>query len=274
MPITGILTSLTVPARMPNAAWAWEFLRRNRNYREDFTQAYPSLPKAVELATGSRLIIGKRRYQTARNWGLLLFADPDFTALETDVFWKPTIYPATVHVHLSDPEAELQIRRCRLNKISDTVILSSLNCRRILFESINGSRHVVINACRYWVQLYCDTPHPIDDKAIIKFRIDGATHADKRINTVRQLLEIHRSTGRKLSQIGYRRNAGTLIDALIALDVKRMGGTYRDIACAFVGEERTADEWGQGSCSLKEKARRALVRGREYRDGKYLSLLK
>lgn len=258
---------------MSNAAWAWEFLRRNMDYRLDFTKEHWNRPHMENLSTGTRLVIGKRRYQRARKWGLLFFADPDFTALQTEVFWKPSVFPATVRVKLGDPEIETLMERANFCSVSDSVILSQLCCRRILFDSINHSRHIVLNARRYWFQLYCDSPHPLDDEAVIHFRIDGVKHSKQRMKTARQLLELHRSSGGKLSQIGTRKNAQKLQEALIALDVNKADGSYRDIARHLVGDKQTDLEWDSGNCRLKDRARRALAMGKKYRNGDYLTLL-
>ncbi|MCF6221819.1 MAG: DUF2285 domain-containing protein [Robiginitomaculum sp.] len=258
---------------MSNAAWAWEFLRRNTDYRLDFTREYWDGPDIEHLDTGTRLIIGKRRYQRAREWGLLFFADPDRSALETEVFWKPSAFPATLRVKLGDPQMENVHGQRNFDHVADSVILSELSCRRILFDSINQSRHIVLNAPRYWYQLYCDTPHPFDDEAVIRFRIDGAKHSEQRMKTARQLLELHRSAGGKLSQIGTRKNAQKLQEAIIALDVNKADGSYRDIARYLVGNKQTDLEWDSGNCRLKDRARRALAMGKTYRNGDYLTLL-
>ncbi len=258
---------------MSNAAWAWEFLRRNTDYRMDFTKEYWDGPDVKDFETGTRLITGTRRYQKARKWGLLFFADPDRSAMETEVFWKPSVFPATVRVKLGDPQLENEHGHTNFGGVMDSVILSELSCRRILFDSINQSRHIVLNARRYWFQLYCDTPYPINEEAVIRFRIDGAKHSEQRMKTARQLFELHRSTGGKLSQIGPRKNAQKLQEALVALDVNKADGSYRDIARYLVGAKRTDLEWDSGNCRLKDRARRALAMGKKYRDRDYLTLL-
>jgi len=257
----------------PNAVWAWEFLRRNDAYRQDYVDALSYLPKIERLESGSRLITGERRYRAARKWGLLFFANPDLNAMRAHVFWRPSLFPATIPVSLRDSEREQERARYSGKSNSDTVILSRLCCRRILFESVNQSRHIVLHARRLWLQLYCDSAHPIDDNAVINFRFDGATHANKRMNSLKQLFDLHRSMGRKISDIGYIRNANTFREALIALDIHGMGGSYQDIAKSLYGRDRVEKDWENGCSSLKQKARRALKRGRRYRDGKYLELL-
>ena len=272
-PIGGISPACAERLLMPNAAWAWEFLRRNKQYRADFTKAFWNGPDVEELVTGSRLIIGKRRYQKARDWGLLFFADPDFNALATDVFWKPSAFQATVHVELGDPEIETKQVHSNFGCVEESVILSELCGHRVLFESINQSLHVVLNTPYYWFQLYCDTEHPNGDKLVIRFKIDGASHSLGRIKTIEQLINLAHETGDEINQLASAHRAKLFSESITALDVKKNGGGYKQIAYALVGAKRAEIEWEDGHSALKEKARRALLRGRIYRDGKYLSLL-
>ena len=62
---------------MPSAAWSWDILRENMDYHHDCVEGLKHGPEIIELESGSRLIVGKRRYAKARKWGLLFFADPD-----------------------------------------------------------------------------------------------------------------------------------------------------------------------------------------------------
>lgn len=255
--------------RWPNAIWAWEFLRRNKAYQKDYHKHFKDGPKSYVLPTGSELIVGERRYRAARKWGLLYFADPLKAAYEAGVFWKPSVFPGTVPVALRNPKREQQRERFDKWDQADMVILSDLCCRRFIFESINGSRHILLAPRRYWIQLYCDSAHPLDDKALISFRIDGARHANKRIGSVQQLLRLHKSSGRNISSIGYRRNIAPLSDAITALDIRRSGGTYSDIAKAITAPEIANLQ----KDAAKQKAARAFQRGELYRDGKYFELL-
>lgn len=259
--------------RWPNAVWAWEFLRRNEDYQEAYARYGSQAPLQDILPSGSRLLIGQARYEQARKWGLLYFANPEFSAFNAGVFWKPSLFSATIPVSLRDPAREKQ--RARYDAASDTdmVILSELCCQRLIFESINQSRHVLLAPRRLWIQLYCDSAYPFDDNALINFRIQGATHANKRMASVQHLLRLHKSTGRKLRAIGYRKKFERLKHALIALDVKQAGGSYRDIGQQIYPKLFTDRNYREHRNSLKQKSYRALARGKRYRDGKYLELL-
>ncbi|MGB0905236.1 MAG: transcriptional regulator domain-containing protein, partial [Mangrovicoccus sp.] len=157
--------------RWPNAIWAWEFLRRNQDYRQAFERHKGLGPKQMRLPSGSQLVVGDARYEAARQWGLLYFANPGLSAFEAGVFWKPSLFAATIPVSLRDPEREKDRERYAGSDETDMVILSELCCQRLIFESVNQSRHIRLAPRRFWIQLYCDSTYPLDDNALINFRI-------------------------------------------------------------------------------------------------------
>jgi len=62
-------------------------------------------------------------------------------------------------------------------------------------------------------------------------------------------------------------------DALIALDGRAVGASYREIAIAIVGPGRAKDAWDSPGRSMKERMRRALAKGVRLRDGGYRTLI-
>ena len=60
---------------------------------------------------------------------------------------------------------------------------------------------------------------------------------------------------------------------LIALDGHLAGRTYREIAQVIYGVERVKDVWTSESRFLKDRVRRAVVRGIELMNGGYRDLL-
>jgi hypothetical protein len=62
-------------------------------------------------------------------------------------------------------------------------------------------------------------------------------------------------------------------DALVALDGRSAGATYRDTAAVIYGAERARAAWSSASTAMKERMRHALARGQQFRDGAYRQLL-
>jgi hypothetical protein len=64
-----------------------------------------------------------------------------------------------------------------------------------------------------------------------------------------------------------------LRQCLIAVDGRRQGLSYRDLAKVLFGVERVASEWNGPSRFLKERTRRLVDRGVGLVDGRYRDLL-
>jgi hypothetical protein len=62
-------------------------------------------------------------------------------------------------------------------------------------------------------------------------------------------------------------------DALIVLDGREAGASYRDIATVIYGARLTTDAWTSTSRSLSDRLLRAYRLGRALRDGGYRTLI-
>jgi len=258
-----------LPRRLPNAAWAWEFLRRNPEYRTAFSAA-SDMPVPEQLISGGTLYQLSRTFPEAENWGLLMFADPNQSAIEADVFWHPDLLAGALRVKLTQAD-ELP------NDPHDTIILSALQTRRVILQTVQGARHILLNGERFWIHIYSIKKAPLHEYAEIDIRVGGAKHMQRRLDTATQLLALHRSTGEKLSLIGRRKNAKPLVNALTAFDVwhgfERPQGGLREIAVALYGEARVNADWTGRSRYLKDFARRARDKGIGLVEGGYQTLL-
>ena len=52
---------------------AWEYLRRNREYRHDWRLAFPRKPQNITLSDGTEVVRLRCRHWRAEAWGLRLF---------------------------------------------------------------------------------------------------------------------------------------------------------------------------------------------------------
>ena len=86
--------------RLPYAAWAWEYLRRNKDYGRAYRASFTGRARPIPLNTGAILIREKRRWSDAEQWGLLSFADPEKSCDEANVFWRPDRLAGALPVQL------------------------------------------------------------------------------------------------------------------------------------------------------------------------------
>ena len=208
----------------------------------------------------------------AEKWGLLYFVDPQLSAFEANIFWRPDMLAGALRVRLFPLQADGKID----GEDQDIIVLSAIKTGRILFDTVDGMRHILLNGQRFWIQLYCDNPGLSCDHASIGIRMDQALHMGRRLDTATQLLSLHRSAGGKLSLIGRHKDSTSLANALNAFDVwhgfERPKGGLKEIAEAIVGKDRVANEWRQNR-SLKDMARRARDKGVSFVEGDYRVLL-
>ena len=64
-----------------------------------------------------------------------------------------------------------------------------------------------------------------------------------------------------------------LRDALVTLDGKCLGMSYREVAAVIYGAERVRTSWSSESRWMKDHIRRAYAKGKELRDGGFRDLL-
>ncbi len=225
------------------------------------------------LSSGASLLTLERTIAAAREWGLLAFADLEKPAIDANVFWRPDLLAGAVRVCLTEVESDDR----GSPESNDTIILSALKTRRIILDTADGIRHIVLNGNRFWIQLFRDSDLPPGETAEIGIRIDNARHMGRRLDTAAQLLSLYRSNDGKLSLIGRRQNSNALVNALTAFDIwngfERPKGDLKDIAEAIVGEARVNADWSVNDRALKAQIRRSLARAERLIGGDYRTFL-
>lgn len=261
------------PPRMARAAWAWEGLRRNADYRMAFRARPRAGVSVVDLATGATLMRARRRYADAENFGLLTFADPDRTGSEVPVFWHPDRLKGTLEVRLSPLTRSERSGECD----HELIDLSRLAIPRHVFDAADGSRTILLGGCRIWLQLHCPRPMVCGERGHLGIRLNTPVAMGRSLDTAQQLLSLYRAQRGKPTLIGRAPRTKRIHDGLVAHDVwtgfERPRGGLRDIATALVGEGRVRADWTSGSRYLKDAARRARDRGFRFVGGEYARLL-
>jgi len=84
-----------------DAAWAWEGLRRNRAYRRAWARHNKTRPRICDARASLRYMQLDRPYLEAETFGLITFADPELSASEVPVFWRPDLLRRTLSISLS-----------------------------------------------------------------------------------------------------------------------------------------------------------------------------
>jgi len=250
-----------------DAAWAWEGLRRNHAYRKAWARYENDRPHICDLRSSIRYMRLERPYLEAEVFGLIAFADPDHSASEVPVFWRPNLLRRTLCVSLSVRKEDRQTG----------FSLASLKCCPTVLDTVDGERHIRLGGYHFWIQMVSQDITQLDDDTCIEVNLTGTNDLPQRISSVEQLFSLHSSLAGLPAPMKRPPNRDKLLEGLLAWDVydghSHGKGTLKDVAIALVGEARVAREWGHNR-SLKDRAVRARDRGRAFVDGGYCELLR
>ncbi|MEH2609628.1 DUF2285 domain-containing protein [Bradyrhizobium sp. AZCC 1693] len=243
--------------------WAWEFLRRNPDYRTDWRSAVPRRLPHVTLSDGTQILRLRRRYPRAERWGLYAFADPLKAAREAPVFW------------LASANSRLVRARCTQLDGSDdhaSTPLAAFKVSRSAAIGVDGIPVVTLKGQGTHVALELHGLAVLTQPLRLVFELDGLNDLNGRIECLKTLQRFTRTQAGSDSRSPFGCDE-RLHHALIALDESMAGKTYRQIAIAIYGEKCVAEEWGGTSQFLKDRTRRLVSKGHELMTGGYRDLL-
>lgn len=244
--------------------WAWEFLRRNPEYRATWRAAVPNRLPYVTLADGTQLLRLRRRYPHAERWGLYAFTDPSMPARKAPVFWLSSATRRVVRVRSGTRKH---------GEATNPISLANFNVQRVAAIGADNIPVVMMKGRGVNVALEIQGLGALTQPFDPVFELDGFGD----LNTQTECLRIlQRFTQAETAAAGASvfSNDERLRHALIALDESMAGKTYRQIAIAIFGEKRVAEDWNGASQFLKDRTRRLVAKGRELRDGGYRDLLR
>ncbi len=223
-------------SNLPRLGWAWEFVRRNPEFKTDFERARFRRSARPELAMQQR-------------WGMLRADDPSKTALEAKVFWDPDVCPHVlplfaaidahtqrtarddaVHVLICDGTMRLQL----------AVRLAACGDSTTLFTDAVVQPHDA--SCR-WRALSCFNDYLFSGSLARRYFRSEHT-------------------------------AGRLARVLQALDGVLSGASHREVAVALFGHDRISADWNDPGEYLRDGVRRAVRRGRALMNGGYREFLR
>lgn len=233
-----VLGDLSAPAL------AWEFLRRNPHYQDDFD-----------------------RWQSGRaggprpwpKWGLTFPADPQLSAGEQPIFWRPDVYPRTV-VLTEAPAATLQTIPFEPHAWRGDF------CERSAVDGVHALLVTPRAQHRLWMPGAIAAGAPV--ACVVPLGADASCGAAAVVQFWRHLRGD--DTGRSPKSDAKLRRAHL---SLQALDGHAAGESYRTLAMRFFGAARVASESWRTS-SLRDATIRLVRTGLAFADGNYRRLLR
>ncbi|MFN0190560.1 MAG: DNA -binding domain-containing protein [Aestuariivirga sp.] len=240
--------------------WAWEFLRRNPDYRRDYDENVGKGHRNGGFMNGTQCfhIVGPS--VAAEVWGLVAFERPRRTGLTASVFWCPDVLSRIVPCDCAE------IDGCNGMAFD----LLKLSGRRLLLIA-DEAEYLVVQGGQRSARLVAHGRSLLSGPVKATFHVEGLDRVQRAFETLRILasfMDDQPTTEPELGQTELQ-----LRDYLIALDGHLEGRSYRDIAQVLYGAERVAETWSADTRSLKDKVRRAVGRGVELMNGGYRKLL-
>jgi hypothetical protein len=240
--------------------WAWEFLRRNEDYKRDYRMNRAGHPIAVKHVSGAILYRLRRRFLLAETWGLEMFADPNKSAHNTDVFWRPDLLThqanCTSKPQFTSDQEQLSLRSFKAKR----AVLVGFDHEEVVFQGCAKSATLDVLNGTFLFGEHCLT-----------FQLEGINSATRHHQTM-QILKFFMTDQAYQIRETPRPNPKYL-DYLIALDGRLAGRSYRDIALVLYGADAVGASWRDDTRGLKSKVRRAVDRGLALMNGGYRDLL-
>ena len=134
----------------------------------------------------------------------------------------------------------------------------------------DGIQTVQVRTTDRFINLKLHGDRALDGPVHLMFQVAGLTNIATAAANLAKLADLTALPVRWPKQ---SRHQLVLRDALIAVDLGAAGASYRDIAVAIVGKNRVTEDWNSSTRSLKDRMRRALVKGRTLRHGGYRRLI-
>lgn len=223
---------------------AWEYLRRNPEYRRDWH-------------------LHRRRPRQARRWGLRLLEDPDLDARDALPDWFPDP-PGTVLV-LPDPDPPHDAVPFRLWDLPGE--------KRLLHD---GRRLLLILRLAGRTLRFSLSPELADGMAYVyAVRADRKRESHWRsagttLATLDALVARHHAAGAAGERPG--RTMQLHLRTLQALDGVQSGASHRQVAQVLYSADAVAERWYSDG-QLRSHVRRLIARGRKLMQGGYRRLL-
>jgi hypothetical protein len=235
---------------LPNLGWAWEFLRRDEDYRAEYS-AYREGGMATDRSVAAKSFAGC----------LLRPVDPEQDARSADVFWHKdvcaTVLPVeSVPVHMKETSQHLPLNgmRCRVTVIDDK------DTHHVLYSEDGRSLQLEVHG-------------PLTEASLLTPALLQEQEAPGRLIAMRRLCDMMATHELRPSLYPPERRAARLLALVKALDGSLLKLSQRDIAIRLFGAARVAREWADPGNHMRDQVRRTIRSGRKMMAGGYRRLL-
>ena len=242
--------------------WAWEYLRRNHDWRCEAIRTRQSADQTIICRRDDqdrRNINVCEPQARAEGWGLVFFPDPTETAYDADVIWSQAVFPSQVQLHCQQDQT---------TPICDLKDELFANHEITIVTDLVGHEYILLRWHRQVVQALCTGlslrgPEPVQ----LGFCLSHSKGYRRALMAFQALIEA--KPPKQFDQFPlWTKQTQILRNGLIVLDAHDQGLTRREMAELLYGVRRIRAEWRTGTyrTSLRYlyKKAEALRRGGLY----------
>ncbi len=239
---------------------AWEFLRRNHDYQNDFATLATPILAPEPMSSGHRLWLAPDEPPTAPRWHLWPLVDPRLSALDAPLCWLPDTSAAIL------PATAVQARVTAQADLS----LTKPSCLQHIVVRHDGTQCLLVQSTDLSIALHVRGDRILDTPVDLTFQLHRLFFAAKAGLWLSKLPGLLATPQRRVWKTPRRKQ---LRDALIAFDGHLAGADYRDLALLIFGRAQVETEWSSSNRIMKDNVIRSLRRGRALVQGGYLRLI-
>lgn len=231
--------------------FAWEWLRRDRNYRA-------AAERALYAASRER----SDPAETPERWGLHAFEPPEVAVPEARPIWCAEVHPFVLEVEAGSPNGEDVFDLARFNTISTPV------------TTADGREHLLISDGLRTIRIDVLAGTIARGPADLRYRLAGLASAERPLLTLRRLLALWRTGGFCNSLHPHEARAKRWLLMLRAHDALAAGANQRAIAAELLRGAASRERWRVEAPSLRSQVQRLVKGARRMAAGGFWPLLR
>lgn len=184
--------------------------------------------------------------------------------MDADVFWHVENYRRAVSAYVRSREDR---------PFGGVICLREVRCRKALLKTADGGQHILLQDGGSATHVRCVGEDIRVNPLAIEVVIDRFPDVESQQRSIRRLANLYRNRRVGKRQGGWTVEALRHRDALVALDLRMEGRSYREIALFLHGEAAVREDWTNPHQTMKNRVVRSVKRGLRMMNGGYRALL-
>lgn len=183
------------------------------------------------------------------------------------MFWCSSGYKRGITAHVQKA----------VHDSGNRVSLADVACRKSLLKTVDGNQYLLLKDNSHISQAVCRGIDIRTEPIAFEMVVDDFDRVQQQFQQIKQFTKLCANKSlvdnKQTSDTGWPVEATRHRDALVALDKRRAGWSYRQIALFLYGEQPVIGDWHNPNQTMKNRLIRSVRRGIRIRDGGYKKLL-